>query len=309
MKAERLYYAALSAALMAKAEPALAQQLAYQLAYLSANPKLLGYSATTATDSAPTVPINHAMQAQQTTDSGTLSRQAHQALNPQVQHTQQSPQRWPINPLNHVDWLSGGRLNERWLKQQKFATGRHPHKTTRTTSRTSQRISSPADEAHIFNRINDAIMRALVQSDPDAQHKFAVALFAGLCHHRWPAPDAEREIYWLIMHSVRCYLYGTRLQWGKAFVDSTEARQSRNPMYQIVSECLNHPQPECSPITLKQVMMQLNLLPPILQIQCLTLGIVYRDPHAAATDKCSALHDVLHPPALDAALEWFGDRG
>ncbi|SHG15439.1 hypothetical protein [Vibrio gazogenes] len=294
MKAERLYYAALSAALMAKAEPALAQQLAYQLAYLTANPKLQGHSVSTPSHDAATEqqPVNDATQ-------------THQAF---ASSAQQSPQRWPINPLNHVDWLGGGRLNERWLKQQKFATGKQPHTTTRTIRPPSQGIlpaTSPAGEERVFNRINDAIMRALVQSDPDAQHKFAVALFACLCHYRWPIPDAERGIYWLIMHSVRCYLYGTRLQWGKAFVDNTEARECRNPMYQIVSECLNHPQPERSQIALKQVMMQLNLLPPILQIQCLDLGIVYRDPHAAATDKCSVLHDVLNLSALNAALGWF----
>ncbi|ASA55306.1 hypothetical protein [Vibrio gazogenes] len=297
MKAERLYYAALSAALMAKAEPALAQQLAYQLAYLTANPRLQGHSVLTPSHDAAT---------EQPSVNDTAP--THQAFASPAQRSQQSPQRWPINPLNHVDWLAGGRLNERWLQQQKFATGRQPHTTTHTMHPPSQGIlstPSPAGEERILNRINDAIMRALVQSDPDAQHKFAVALFACLCHHRWPAPDAEREIYWLMMHSVRCYLYGTRLQWGKAFVDSTEARQSRNPMYQIVSECLNHPPSGRSQIGLKQVMMQLSLLPPILQIQCLGLGITYRDPHAAATDKCSVLHDVLHPPALDTALGWF----
>ncbi|KUI97887.1 hypothetical protein [Vibrio sp. MEBiC08052] len=320
MKAERLYYAALSAALMAKAEPALAQQLAYQLAYLTANPKLLGYPTTTpSNDSAPEKrPVNDTTLTQQASDSVSSSLQshqlqthqgqAHQAFTPQDQHLRQSPQRWPINPLNHVDWLGGGRLNERWLKQQKFATGRQPRTTTHSTAPSFQRVpvpASPADEERIFNRINDAIMRALVHSDPDAQRKFAVALFACLRHYRWPAPEAEREIYWLIMHSVRCYRYGTRLQWGKAFATGIEARQQRNPMYRIVSEFLNHPQPERAQIALKQVMMQLKQLPPILQAQCLELGIVYRDPHTLATDKCSVLYDVLNPPALDKAVTWF----
>ncbi|MDW6093867.1 hypothetical protein SBX64_15115 [Vibrio rhizosphaerae] len=310
LHAKQLYYAALSAALMAKAEPALAQQLGYQLAYLTADAERFGYPAISPSGApvAEKHPVNEPPRTPQAHDSRLSSLQAHQAFAPQEPPRQHPAQRWPINPLNHVDWLAGGRLNERWLKQQKFSTGGQPGTTTHKSSRVPHPVppsASPADEARIFNRINDAIMRALVQSDPDAQRKFAVALFACICHHRWPAPDAEREIYWLIMHSVRCYLYGTRLQWGKTFAASTEARQQRNPMYRIVSEFLNHPQPERAQIALKQVMMQLGQLPPILQAQCLALGIVYRDPHAPATDQCSALYDVLNPPALDQAVTWF----
>ncbi|MDW6001884.1 hypothetical protein [Vibrio mangrovi] len=302
MKAVQLYYAAFSAALMAKAEPALAQQLAYQLAYLAFIPERLGYMMPPdLSDSGHSGSGAFNTEAVHTKSSGTEN--TYPITSPH-RTSKEQPRRWPINPLNHVDWLGGGRLNERWLKQQKFSVGFQPLKRASSVHEHSIMISPP-DEHRIFTRLNDAIMRALVQSDPDARSKFAVALFACLCHHQWPDPGSVRENYWLIMHSIRCYLYGTRMQWSRDFATNTEVRQSRNPMYRIVSEFLNNPLPYSPETALRQVMMQLGQLPPILQAQCLELGIVYRETHEGSEITDKSFRDTINQPALQSALQWF----
>lgn len=250
MRSDQMYYAAFSAALMAGAEPGLAQRLAYQLAYLALSSPVQEEPPTCGSSSDLPEWSPHS-----------------QAGKPMSIR--------PINPLSHVDWLKGGALNERGsrLGQQGISGRYHYSYQTREVNRPPKQ---PTAEEKYAGKINRAILLAMTNADSLATSKFVAALHQYLTSVTTQDAKVQHH-FWLLMHTVRCFLFGTTFQWQADYANSTDTRQKSKPMYPVVKalwSCIEGgiEEPELSDILSEQ----LSYFSPSQQIQCLSLGTAFR---------------------------------
>ncbi|MCG9595180.1 hypothetical protein L1D15_00445 [Vibrio sp. Isolate25] len=247
MRADQMYYAAFSAALMAGAEPGLAQRLAYQLAYLALSS-----------------PIHEAQPAPEASPELQEWSEHSRAGGPMSMR--------PINPLSHVDWLNGGALNERGSKLgQHGITGRYHY------SHEAREVNRPpSPEQKYAGKINRAILLAMTNADSLATSKFVAALYQYLKSINAKKAEVQHN-YWLLMHTIRCFLFGTTFQWQPEYAKSTDVRQQSKPMYPVIKalwSCFEAgiEEPELSDILSEQ----LSYFSPSQQVQCLSLGTAFR---------------------------------
>ncbi|CCO46344.1 conserved hypothetical protein [Vibrio nigripulchritudo SOn1] len=250
MRSDEMYYAAFSAALMAGTEPGIAQQLAYQLAYIHL-----------------TSPADKAFKDE--------SEPFHQPESIQKQAVRIRP----INPLNHVDWLKGGTLNERGMQLGRLCAP-SPVQTVRQPQKTLGGVKQPAADQQTEkhqHKINQAIMLALMDSDSNAQNKFVAALYFYWRASKIHICKSTKASYWLLMHAIRCYLFGTTFQWDESFINSTDERQQKKPMYPTVKELIEHLNFNREESHLLHALSeQMSYYPCNQQIQCIELGLAYR---------------------------------
>lgn len=281
MQSNQMYYAAFSAALMAGTEPEVAQQLAYQLAYLVHSPitQIFGdvQGERPSTPTKEPEPIETPVRV-----------------------------KCPINPLSHVDWLHGGMLNERGIKLS------HTNKHASPTYRQSSKIINPIDHQTMLEedkstrKLNRAILLAMTGADDMALSKFVVALFYYLKKHTTLEVTALPSSYWLMMHAIRCYLFGTSFHWQMDYAQSTDERQQKHPMYDIVKTLLDDVSEDNAPTLEIALLAHLRFYSPTQQLQCLRLGVTFRHDIMNQYDVTNyADQNWLHFPDLDRALSWL----
>jgi hypothetical protein len=255
MGSEQIYYTVFSAALMADSEPDIAQRLAYLLAYLTDNPPEILHQSQVP-DSQASLPI---------VASAPVDEQIHVH---------------PINPLSHVDWLRGGILNQRGQ-----ALGRRQHpRHTKVCNSISPATINPVKTCRTTpterfkQKMNRAILLALMETDQNALIKFALSLF---CYCKTEQADTHvppEAQYWLLMCAIRCYRYGTTFQWQKNFAVNTDRQQQNHPMYPVVKALQAHLiQPDDKRSDLYQYLVaQMDDIPCEKQVQCLIPGLAFR---------------------------------
>ncbi|PAU36691.1 hypothetical protein CKF94_18555 [Vibrio coralliilyticus] len=250
MRSDQMYYAAFSAALMAGAEPGLAQRLAYQLAYLALSS-----------------PVQEEPPACESSSDLPEWSQHSQAGKPMSIR--------PINPLSHVDWLNGGALNERGSRLGQHGVSGHYH-YSHEPREVNRPPKQPTPEEKYAGKINRAILLAMTNADSLATSKFVAALYQYMRATKPDGSDVQHD-YWLLMHTIRCFLFGTTFQWQSGYAKSTDSRQQSKPMYPVIKalwSCFEGgiEEPELSDILSEQ----LSCFSPTQQVQCLSLGIAFR---------------------------------
>lgn len=283
MRSDQMYYAAFSAALMAGAEPGLAQRLAYQLAFLVCSP--------------PELPADEAPKA-----APAISAAA------DIIHCTCKVRMRPINPLSHVDWLNGGALNERGA-----LLGRLEHAVRCSPGHGEPKVINPAPEPKeeaedkFTRKLNRAILLAMTHADNTAMSKFVAALYCYLEKDTSLPTDKPRHQYWLLMHAIRCYLFGTTFRWHPDYAESTDARQQHKPMYPTILALCSHFEARASePELCETLCEQLSYFPLAQQALCLPLGLAFRAEIMNECNFASAPHQTwLHFPDLADALIWL----
>ncbi|MBD1557261.1 hypothetical protein HC752_09930 [Vibrio sp. S9_S30] len=343
MRSDEMYYAAFSAALMAGAEPGIAQQLAYQLSYINLTSQ---YSALHSVSSKPTT---SALDPETRRSPATHS-------NALVDPTPCASKAFahPINPLNHIDGLSGGNLNEKGtqlgLRRQSplsansarnassgttrsSFTTKPPDRTqssdrskspTKAKSQTKAKSASHTETPMAANttkqhsirslenlnpephKINQAIMLAMMDTNSQAQSKFIAALYFYWKSRQKHSGGHIKSTYWLLMHAIRCYLFGTPFQWGESFAKKTEDRQQSKPMYSTVKELLEHlnvNREESYP--LHSLSEQVSYYPCNQQVQCIMLGLAFRPEIMSDFELANAIHQrALNIDKMEDAALW-----
>lgn len=278
MKAEYMYYAVFSAALMGGAEPALAQKIGYKMAYL----------ASTSPKRNPTLPKEENRRDDVT------SFAPSQALTHRVR---------PINPLNHVDWIQGGVLNQRGL-QMGAAMKPRTFQAAKRCYTIKEPVNHREDIPETFYKLNRAIMLAKTQLDSLSLSKFCTALY----QYQDESYGKNGELgFWMLMHAVRCYLFGTTFQWEKRYEHSTNLRQSTKPMFSIVKKLQSLlTNDENEPQLWQCLFEQVSYFPVAQQIQCLTMGLAYRSELIDPSDLAHEPHrQFMNIDDLEPAQRWF----
>ncbi|WP_367989235.1 hypothetical protein AB2S62_18510 [Vibrio sp. NTOU-M3] len=286
MRADQMYYAAFSAALMAGAEPDVAQRLAYQLAQITHAPP-------------DSLPIRTTKPEQAIANTETETQKV----------TPSNVSRCPINPLSHVDWLNGGMLNTRGRRLGYFSA-RSPQAAShsaqlKTIRHRVQKANSRLEVEE--DKLNHAILLALTNTDGTALSKFALALFSYIQHKALLSTQEIHSLYWLMMHAIRCYLFGTTFQWQKSFATSTRERQQKKPMFVTVESLCDLMRTDATePELYKSLSEHLSYFPPVQQLQCLALGVAFRAELMDEYDLAnSAHHTALRFPDLEQARSWL----
>lgn len=230
----------------------------------------------------------------------------------------------PINPLNHVDWLGGGKLNERGLRLGLRRSSPFSTKSARYTSSFTtkppfttkpsftKKASSDKGTSKVAkaiprpHKINQAIMLAMMDTDSQAQSKFIAALYFYWKSHQKHVGGNIKSTYWLLMHAIRCYLFGTTFQWEESFAKSTEDRQQNKPMYPTVKELLEHLNFNREESHhLHSLSEQISYYPCNQQIQCIELGLAFRSDIISDFDLASATHQhTLNLHKMEDAALW-----
>ena len=314
MSSDEMYYAAFSAALMAGAEPGIAQQLAYQLAYIHLSGPQVDLGSACNSEPAAFTPESEPIK-NHTMRSSVIAEPKPRDTNTFVR---------PINPLNHVDWLSGGTLNERGLRLGLRRSSPFSTKSARNTSSfttkppfttkpsLSKKASNDKGTSKVAkaiprpHKINQAIMLAMMDTDSQAQSKFIAALYFYWKSHQKHVGGNIKSTYWLLMHAIRCYLFGTTFQWEQNFAQNTEDRQQNKPMYSTVKELLEHLNFNREELHhLHSLSEQISYYPCNQQIQCIELGLAFRSDIISDFELASATHQhTLNLHKMEDAAQW-----
>ncbi|WP_104398765.1 hypothetical protein [Vibrio penaeicida] len=314
MSSDEMYYAAFSAALMAGAEPGIAQQLAYQLAYINLS----------SPHSDPNSVPNIKPTAIEPESEPIKSHSVHSCAIVEPEPLATNAFVRPINPLNHVDWLSGGTLNERGLRLGLRRSSSFSTKSARNTSsfttkqpfttkpsftkkassdKSTLKVAKAIPRPH---KINQAIMLAMMDTDSQAQSKFIAALYFYWKSHQKHSGGNTKSTYWLLMHAIRCYLFGTTFQWKESFAKSIEDRQQNKPMYPTVKELLEHLNFNREESHhLHSLNDQISYYPCNQQIQCIELGLAFRPEIISDFELANATHQqALNLHKMEDAALW-----
>ncbi|WP_047042652.1 hypothetical protein [Vibrio mexicanus] len=146
-----------------------------------------------------------------------------------------------------------------------------PDKTTILANQENSQQETDSNREE--SKLNSAIMLATTQLDPLAMSKFCHALNLYRDKHQ----DSSSSPYWLLMHAIRCYLFGTTFQWGVDDEASMVARHSKKPMFTVIEKLnLLITRHQSEPELWQCLIEQLSYFPNSQQNQCLVLGIAFR---------------------------------
>ncbi|NGN96225.1 hypothetical protein G5S52_00715 [Grimontia sp. S25] len=291
MNAEHMYYAAFSAALMAGAEPAFAQRIGYQMAYLSHHAEHRDLKSEFDKVSQSGVDELHV------SDADCIGEPHVSEFIP----THNKPR--PINPLSHVDWLKGGVLNQRGLNLTAFGRG-HQHTPKRQSKIINVTKPKIAECERLEEKLNKAIQHGASETDPMDLNKFCIALSE--FHQKWCAAENEAG-YWLMMHAVHCFLWGAAFEWQRCDEALTALNRSNKPMFPVVEKLRQLIiEGESEPLLWQCLAEQICNLPIAQQNQCSILGVAYRPGLVDDYDLAYEPHRqlmLLH--SMDDAKHWF----
>ncbi|NLS11961.1 hypothetical protein HGP28_03530 [Vibrio sp. SM6] len=276
MHSESYYYAAFSAALMAGAEPKLAQKIGYHMAYFCHNvPPKKGLEPLDIRNLIPSE------------GEGWGDDKRPFIANRWQEEGRGEPQwrqRRPINPLHHVDWLKGGVLNLRGRELGRTNTFGNKPESNDVSSRdiletvAENRATLDCEEVvfrRALKRLNEIIQRSLSCGEeyPSDITQFCSALYdvVALLH------GDQHASYWLMVAAVDCYLWGKNLAWSSNQASLLAHESANKPMYASAQRLQTAlVLGESEPLLWQCLMDQLHYLPRAQQIQCVVLGIAYR---------------------------------
>ncbi|CAG8999227.1 MAG: hypothetical protein CENE_01196 [Candidatus Celerinatantimonas neptuna] len=233
MQSHQLYYLSFAAALLAEWSPVEAQRLAYQLS------QCISIAPSTKTD------------------------EVHGDDRVEV------PVIRPVNPLNHVDWKSGGELNARWYR----LCERYPvHSKERS-------LFVQYDRRHLlYERLNQQIIR--MHAGQGCLTELAVVLFA------LKEPGASGKAFaWLLFHALRCAHFGMKFRWGAHYAEQTAFLQQQQPKSQPYRQLIaSLAQSGDADLMCRFVLDLIQEVSVSRQLELLDLGIRYRSDMANGID-------------------------